>query len=389
MPNSIQKEEDSIVEIPAFEKITSKAEVFFNPEMKFNRDISCLVLACNFESKIEGRDSYLVCDSMAASGIRTIRYFKELEKIEKKYKKQIFSIYSNDINQQAISQIENNLRLNKLDDLIDKKIILSQKDANCLVLRNKFDFVDIDPFGSSVYFLNSFFANSMHKSILATTYTDTAPLCGTYPKTCFIRYFAKPAHIDNMHEIALRILIAKINIISAMHEKIYHPLLSFSKRHYFRLFGESRKSSKGKLKENMKNIGYMLYCSKCMERKFVELDLFNNLKICSCGEKYNYAGPLWTGALHDTGFCKKLLSYTEDKKMKDFIEIIKEENEIDGICYSIHEFGKTAKMDILKTNEMISRLKKNGFNASRCHLSGLFVKTDKMLNVKEYRKIVK
>ena len=126
MPNSIQKEEDSIVEIPAFEKITSKAEVFFNPEMKFNRDISCLVLACNFESKIEGRDSYLVCDSMAASGIRTIRYFKELEKIEKKYNKKIFSVYSNDRNQQAISGIENNLRLNKLDDLINKKIILSK-----------------------------------------------------------------------------------------------------------------------------------------------------------------------------------------------------------------------------------------------------------------------
>ena len=389
MPDTIQ-EEDTTIKVPDSQDLTRGAEVFYNPEMKFNRDISCLVLAEDFKSKIDKRDYYSVCDSMTASGVRAIRYFKELQKIEKEHKKQIFCIYLNDIKEEALGHAKENLKLNKLDNQTGKKIFLNNGKAESLFSVNKYDFVDIDPFGSSVYYLDSFFGNCMHNCLLATTYTDTAPLCGTYPKTCFIRYFAKPAHMDNMQEIGLRILIAKTNIIAAMHEKTYHPLVSFSRRHYFRFFGRVKKSSKGKIKEHLNNIGYMLYCNKCMERKFVDLDLFNNKdNKCSCGEVYDYAGPLWTGNLHDTGFCKKISSSAKDEKMKEFIEILMEENKINGICYSLHELAKASKKDILRTEKAIEIIKKEGFSASHCHYSGLFIKTDMLLNKKEYSKISK
>ena len=186
----------------------------------------------------------------------------------------------------------------------------------------------------------------MHNSILATTYTDTAPLCGTYPKTCIIRYFAKPARIDNMHEIGLRILIAKINIIAAMYEKIYLPLISFSKRHYFRLFGKVKKASKENIKKHLENMGCILYCKKCMERKFSCFNLKKTQK-CSCGEIYEFSGPLWTGNINDADFCSKIIPYAKEEKIKKFIEILKEESMAKGICYSIHELAKKTKKNVL------------------------------------------
>ena len=383
MPDLI-REEDTTIKVPDSQDLTRKAEVFYNPEMKFNRDLSCLVLAEDFKSRIKKRDSYTVCDSMAASGIRAIRYFKELEKIERKFKKKIFAIWLNDIKKDALDAAKKNLKLNRI---AGKKIVLSNENAKTLFSGNRFDFTDIDPFGSSVYYLDSFFGNSMHNGLLAATYTDTAPLCGTYPNTCLIRYFAKPARIDNMHEIGLRILIAKTNIIAAMHEKTYSPLVSFSRRHYFRLFGRAKKSSKGTIKEHLNNIGYMLYCKKCMERKFVGLELFSQKDKCSCGENYDYAGPLWTGNLNDSDFCDRLIPCANDEKMKEFIEMLAEESRNGGICYSIHELAKKTKKDVLKTGKLISVLQKQGFNASCCHFGGHFVKTDKMLNGKEYGKI--
>ena len=46
-------EENAYIKIQDIENITKKTEIFFNPEMKFNRDISCLVLAENFKSTIK------------------------------------------------------------------------------------------------------------------------------------------------------------------------------------------------------------------------------------------------------------------------------------------------------------------------------------------------
>ena len=88
--------------IPTYgNKITKKLEVFFNPEMKLNRDISLLVINSYFDKPIK------FCDPMVASGIREIRFLKT---ISGKFKQLVLG----DISKTAIKNAKRNFRENKV-----------------------------------------------------------------------------------------------------------------------------------------------------------------------------------------------------------------------------------------------------------------------------------
>ena len=72
--------------------------VFYNKKMELNSDISNLaILAYN---KLLNPDSLVIVDSMAGSGVSSIRMLKEFENIKK--------IYINDINPIAVKIIQKN-----------------------------------------------------------------------------------------------------------------------------------------------------------------------------------------------------------------------------------------------------------------------------------------
>jgi len=69
-----------------YDTIPSKSmNVFYNKTMEINRDIS--ILAHIAYSKIFDQESLIVVDSMAASGIGSIRLLKNTKNIEKIYLK--------------------------------------------------------------------------------------------------------------------------------------------------------------------------------------------------------------------------------------------------------------------------------------------------------------
>ena len=78
------KEGSAEIFIPRKKKISKQLPVFYNPAMELNRDITILLL--------QQFPPMNLCDPLAASGIRSIRFAKEL-----KYK----SITSNDMNKKA------------------------------------------------------------------------------------------------------------------------------------------------------------------------------------------------------------------------------------------------------------------------------------------------
>ena len=122
------KEGSAIIRIKKAEKISKEMEVFYNPVMKLNRDIAILLL-------LQFGPMHL-CDPLAASGIRSIRFAKEL-----KYK----SIAINDINKKAVKSIKNNLKFNGLDN--NKKLKIYNDDTNLFLLNSKgFDYIYINPF---------------------------------------------------------------------------------------------------------------------------------------------------------------------------------------------------------------------------------------------------
>ena len=72
--------------------------------------------------------------------------------------------------------------------------------------------------------------------IIACTATDTATLCGSYPKVCVRRYGAIPLHSHVMKEIGLRILLGFICRMAGVYDKGIKPLVCYSTDHYFRVY---------------------------------------------------------------------------------------------------------------------------------------------------------
>ena len=208
------KEGSAEIYIPKEKKISKKLPVFYNPVMKLNRDITMLLL--------QQFPNLNICDPLAATGVRSIRFAKEL-----KYK----SIIANDISKKAFSLIKKNMKLNKV------KIEIKNKDANIWLLESKgFDFIDLDVFGSPNFILDSAIRRISRQGILAVTATDTAALPGTYPRATLRKYWATPKKDAMMHKTGLRILIRKIQLIGTQYDKALIPIFSYFKNHYFRVF---------------------------------------------------------------------------------------------------------------------------------------------------------
>jgi len=317
--------------IPSEGKISKKLPVFYNLVMKLNRDITILLL--------KQFPPMNLCDPLAGTGIRAIRFAKEL-----KYK----SITANDINKKAVALIKKNMRHNKV------KFEVYNKDANLMILEsNGFDFIDLDVFGSPNFMLDSSIKKLSRNGILAVTATDTSALAGTYVNACKRKYFAVPLKNELKHEIGLRILIRKVQLIGAQYEKALLPIFSYSKEHYMRVFFKCEKGKK-KVDEILKKHDY-----------------------------YEKAGPLWLGQLWD----KKLVERMHKNHKTDFLNIIKDEAKLNVIgFYDIHRLCKRYKIkQIPRFDVLIKKIKKKGYKVSKTHFTpeGLRsnISLDKLLRI--------
>lgn len=302
-------------------KISKEMPVFYNPVMKLNRDISIVLLS------VIDKSNLIMADPLAGTGIRSIRFLKELKSSK------IKSISINDYSKESIKSIKKNLSLNKLKK---NKINISNDDANLFLLNSKgFDYIDIDPFGTPVPYLDSAVRRIARDGILAVTATDTGCLCGTFPKACIRKYWAMPKKSPIMHETGLRILIRKIQLIGVQYNKALTPIFSYSKEHYFRVF---LKCGKGKEKadEIMKQQGH-----------------FNNI------------GPMWLGSLWDSKLVKKMCEQSElmDHSLLKMLKVIDKESKISTIgFYDIHKLCKKYKLKIPKMEKLLKYGSRTIFN---------------------------
>ncbi|MGV8171253.1 MAG: tRNA (guanine(10)-N(2))-dimethyltransferase [Candidatus Woesearchaeota archaeon] len=358
-------------------KISKELDVFYNPVMRFNRDVSILLLNnC-------GLNDMQIADIMAGSGVRSIRFLLELKKGI------IKNILVNDYDKNFVSIFKKSLKLNDVNKTknIIKNISISCEDANLLLLKSKgFDYIDIDPFGSPNDFLESSIVRIARGGILAVTATDTAPLSGTYPNTCQRNYWAKPLRNSLMHEIGLRILIRKIQLMGAHHDKALIPIYSYFKDHYNRIFFECVKS-KDMCDKLIAQHKYLLYCDKCMAFKSSE---YNCSKCDACGQLMLYSGPMWIGKLCNPKLAESIFtSNKEDSNSKFLLMLVWESkpniSDIVGF-YDIHELCKHYKKKIPNFEVLIKKISESGYNASRTHFTSLGIKTD--MPVKELVNII-
>ncbi|MCH8067048.1 MAG: hypothetical protein IIC69_00530 [Nanoarchaeota archaeon] len=358
----IVNEGSAVIKIKKADKISKEMDVFYNPVMRINRDISILLL-----NAIDNENMQIALP-LAGSGIRGMRFLKELRKNKVK------SVSFNDYSAKAVASMKNSLKLNKLKN--KKKIQIHNEDANLFLLNSKgFDYIDVDPFGSSNPYLDAAVKRISRNGILAVTNTDTAALTGTYPEACARKYWSSPKRDYMMHEIGLRILIRKVQLTGMQYEKALFPIFSYFKDHYFRIFFQC---IKGK---------------KLCDGIALEHGMFNN------------AGPLWLGNLFDSKLVNKMHSalknYNEKNPIKNnnvmkiedfqdtgnrrfprelikFLKTIKDESKIDVVgFYDLHDITGKKKMRTMDTKiNIIKKINKKGFKASNTHFSGTGVRSD-------------
>jgi tRNA (guanine26-N2/guanine27-N2)-dimethyltransferase len=342
------------------DKISKKLPVFYNPVMKLNRDISILLI------NSLGRKRLQIADPLAGSGIRGIRFLLELKKGI------IKNLSMNDLSKNAVAEISRNLKLNGIKTG-KKNIIISNEDANLFLQKSTgFDYIDIDPFGTPGPFLDSAVKRISRNGILAVTATDTAALAGSSRNACLRKYWAVPMRNELMHEVGIRILIRRVQLIGAEHEKALTPIFCYTDQHYYRLFFSCEKGRE-KVDKILEEHKYLIYNKDTMERKLVE-DVFN----AETREKgWSYAGPIWAGQLWDSSLVEKMLDCCDrnDHFLLNLLEIIKEESNIKVVgFYDLHGIARISKKALPKIESIV----KKGLIA-RTHFLGWGIRTTKPL----------
>jgi tRNA (guanine26-N2/guanine27-N2)-dimethyltransferase len=330
-------------------RIPEEGEVFYNPKMVFDRSIS--VCFCDL---IKG-DVERALDALSATGIRALRYRKESG----------LDSWANDCNPKAVKLIRANVKRNKV------RIRVTEKEANALMRQEHFDFVDIDPFGSPIGFVDSACASIGKKGFLAFTATDKAPLCGSYPKVAERRYGISSMKTDYYNELGLRILLSAVMRIFARYERRFTPLLSYSRLHYFRIYGKVERGVK-RVNRQLKEFSYVSHCFKCgwrglvLEKKCPKCDL--ETRFCR----------VYLGEVQDKDFLEKMVKALQNRMFvqeEKLLNKIKREARF-PLYYDLHYLYKKTGRKPDKMENTLERLKEKGFRASRTHFCPTAVKTN-------------
>ena len=325
-------------------------EVFYNPAMRFSRSMASLAL-CASGKKI-------VLDGLCATGAKGLRLAKE-NKVE--------NVFLVDANPAAIELAEQNIVLNKAQNV---QAVCEDFNAFCVSHPSFFDFIEIDPFGSPVPFLEAALVALKNNGVLSVTSTDLANLCGK-TKPCEKFYQAKPLKNAFSHETALRILLGKIALVAKAKGFAVKPLLCYYQGHHAKAIVNC---AKGKTKIPL---DFVSYCENCLKVKT------GKRKACTCGNRMIVGGPLWVSAFCDKQFLRKMISlneqrdYADKKQIEKTLSLLLNEQAFQPFFYDLHFLADHFGLKIeSKTEAILARLREKGFRAVRTHFEPLGIKTN-------------
>ena len=379
MGNKTIREGKVALMVPEFDKITAKASVFYNPAMELNRDIS--VAALTVYSKGIDHD-VTVCDAFGGTGIRGIRYAKEIEGIE--------NAIVNDLNPLAVELAKENIDLNQLEN-----VIVCKEDANMILrkCKGKFDIIDIDPFGTPSPYLDSAASSLRAGGLICVTATDTSALCGTYSEPCIRKYSSVPLKTEYCHENGLRILAGFVARTFSKYKKFIEVKFSHSTEHYMRIYATIGKGA-ANTDESLRSMGYVAHCKSCLYRIVIKGLAPAIPKTCPvCGGDLNIGGPLWCGEMYNKDFVTSMidtiqyLSLNTENKVIKLLNTSLDESDAPQTHYEIHKVCKNLKISAPPIIDVMDKLKEEGFFVSRTHFSPTSLKTD--ADIVELKRIIK
>ncbi len=342
--------------------------VFYNSRMSLNRDLAVLFAASHFPTQKQLR----VCDPMTGSGVRAARYVLETPNVR--------TVVAADKDPEAVNAAHRTIELNNLEE----EVLVIESDANVLLtkhLQDRFDLVDLDPFGSPAPFLESALRATLEGGILAATATDMGPLTGARPAACFRRYGASPVRTEFEKELAVRILAGCLARTACRLDLGVELAFTHASDHYARVYASV---SKGKTSANQsaKRLGFLEYCPKCLMRESSN-SLESVQMVCTnCKSKVRIGGPIWLGPLWDGHTVMKMIQRTPTLASSRLSEIqailsrISEEVDSPAFYYRTDAFARALRIKPPGLLELIVALHGAGYQASRTHFDPNGFRTD-------------
>ena len=332
-------------------------EVFYNPEMELNRDVTVAVLRA-YPDREPRAATYL--DAMAASGVRGTRAAAEG-----------FEVTCADVEPEAVDLAASNLAPYGGEAV--------ERDANALLHESFFDVVDVDPYGSPMPFADAAVAGT--RNLLCVTATDTAPLCGAHFDSGVRRYSTVPRNTEYHAEMGLRVLLSALVRRAASRDKAATPLLSHVSRHYVRTYLELDASA-SRANDAVDELGHVYHCQDCLERRHERGLIADPPASCPACDSARLvtAGPIWLGRVADTEFATAVREEVTDdmgeaKRARSTLETVAAELDT-PTHYDQHRLTKLWGRPAAGMDEFVAALRAAGYDASRAHYSGTAFKTD-------------
>ncbi|KAB0344683.1 hypothetical protein FD754_021609 [Muntiacus muntjak] len=337
-PKEILKEADTDVQVCPNYSVPQKTDSYFNPKMKLNRQL----IFCTLAALAKERKPLECLDAFGATGIMGLQWAKHLGNAVK--------VTINDLNENSVTLIQENCHLNKLkvvvdsqeqeerDDILEEgeenlgNIKVTKMDANVLMHLRSFDFIHLDPFGTSVNYLDSAFRNIRNLGIVSVTSTDISSLYAKAQHVARRHYGCNIVRTEYYKELAARIVVAAVARAAARCNKGIEVLFAVALEHFVLVVVRVLRGPTS-ADETAKKIQYLIHCQWCEERIFqkdgnmVEENPYRQLP-CNChgsmpGKTAIELGPLWSSSLFNTGFLKRMLSESFHHGLDDIQTLIK------------------------------------------------------------------
>lgn len=270
--------------------------------------------------------SFRILDALSATGLRALRYAREIPMAT--------TITANDISSSATASIKLNAEHNKLSDKINPTASdaiehMHQAAARAAGGSMHYHVIDLDPYGTAAPFLDAAVRAIVDGGLLCVTCTDAGVFASLgYLEKTYSQYGGLPLKGAHSHEGGLRLILHAIATSAARYGLAIEPLLSLSIDFYARVFVRVHHSPvEVKFLASKTMIVYncdagcgawsIQHIARKREMKAKNGDTFYKFSpalgpsantYCEhCGFKTHQAGPMWGGHLHNSYFIQRVL----------------------------------------------------------------------------------
>ena len=230
---------------------------FLNPAMAPARTRSVMLLADALEHDwlVKPGHDLGALDALCATGVRVRRWRNELHaEVQPRLR-----IAANDLDIFALDWLKRSHdafppkvtvghaleddRYERIPEgTMENGIFVMQNDARIALMEAAYQWVDLDPFGSPVNFLDSAIQGLARIGFLEVTATDTAALTGSSASSQQRRYSAKGIVDTYAHDDGVRVLLGLVATTAARHDRFIEPVLALFDGHHVRVSVKVRRS---------------------------------------------------------------------------------------------------------------------------------------------------